>query len=194
MKPPQILCAPQSVKYKDTEILVSLRGACTTTWYCHFPSSFLISFSTSCLFSLLNSIQLRVNPEQFTRMCACRSVFSMMCMCVCLFVKAGSSSSGGGLRVRTGSTWSNVLSKVKLMVPYVWPKGNVMLQLTVILCLIILGAGRVLNVFVPIYSKYIGDILWCTVDDELVCFPNCVRFAAFFSLVFFRFFFFFFFF
>ena len=55
------------------------------------------------------------------------------------------------------STWTNVLSKVKLMLPYIWPKGSVVLQLTVVTCLIILGAGRVLNVFVPLYSKYIGE-------------------------------------
>ena len=43
------------------------------------------------------------------------------------------------------------------MLPYIWPKGSVVLQLTVVTCLIILGAGRVLNVFVPLYSKYIGE-------------------------------------
>ena len=65
----------------------------------------------------------------------------------------GSSNSAPGAT----STWSNVLSKVKLMLPYIWPKGSVLLQLTVVACLIILGIGRVLNVFVPLYSKYIGE-------------------------------------
>ena len=60
---------------------------------------------------------------------------------------------------RNTSTWSNVLSKVKLMVPYVWPKGSFGLQAVVIMCLLILGVGRVLNVFVPLYSKYIGKEL-----------------------------------
>jgi hypothetical protein len=56
-----------------------------------------------------------------------------------------------------GSTWSNVLSKLKMMAPYVWPKGSWWRQLIVLGCLLILGAGRGINVFVPIYNKYIGS-------------------------------------
>lgn len=37
-----------------------------------------------------------------------------------------------------------------------WPKGNVVLQLLVLLCLGLLGVERVINVFVPIYYKNIG--------------------------------------
>ncbi|XP_012938229.1 ATP-binding cassette sub-family B member 6, mitochondrial [Aplysia californica] len=62
------------------------------------------------------------------------------------------------------STWKNVMSKMKLMLPYVWPKGSPLLQVTVFLCLILLGAGRVVNVFVPIYSKLIVNSL--TYDKE----------------------------
>ncbi|KAK7473352.1 hypothetical protein BaRGS_00035400 [Batillaria attramentaria] len=57
------------------------------------------------------------------------------------------------------STWTNVLGKLKLMLPYVWPKGNWLLQMTVVFCLILLGVGRALNVFVPLYSKYIVNSL-----------------------------------
>ncbi|XP_076463743.1 ATP-binding cassette sub-family B member 6-like [Babylonia areolata] len=70
--------------------------------------------------------------------------------------------SGGSSAQQSTSTWSNVWSKVKLMMPYVWPKGNIFLQLTVVLCLLILAAGRVLNVFVPLYSKYIVNSLTVT--------------------------------
>lgn len=55
-----------------------------------------------------------------------------------------------------GSTWKNVLSKLKMMLPYIWPKGDCWLQFVVIFCLLLLATGRVVNVFVPIYYKYIG--------------------------------------
>ncbi|KAK3750688.1 hypothetical protein RRG08_061910 [Elysia crispata] len=54
------------------------------------------------------------------------------------------------------STWNNVWVKLKTMLPYVWPSGQKFLQVTVFLCLILLAAGRAVNVFVPIYSKKIG--------------------------------------
>ncbi|XP_053373484.1 ATP-binding cassette sub-family B member 6-like [Mercenaria mercenaria] len=58
-----------------------------------------------------------------------------------------------------GSTWSNVLKKLKLMAPYVWPKGSWWRQLIVLGCILILAAGRGINVFVPIYNKYIVNSL-----------------------------------
>ena len=59
--------------------------------------------------------------------------------------------------VQSQSTWSNVIKKLKIMAPYVWPKGSWWRQLIVLACLIILGAGRGINVLVPIYSKDIGN-------------------------------------
>lgn len=53
------------------------------------------------------------------------------------------------------SAWRNVLVKMKMMLPYVWPKGSPGLQVTVGLCLVLLGVGRAVNVFVPVYSKLI---------------------------------------
>lgn len=38
----------------------------------------------------------------------------------------------------------------------VWPKGKPWLQFMVILCLGLLGLGRVVNVYVPVYYKKIG--------------------------------------
>ncbi|XP_071102435.1 ATP-binding cassette sub-family B member 6-like [Haliotis cracherodii] len=67
--------------------------------------------------------------------------------------------SGGGVGGQSTSTWSNIMQKLRMMIPYCWPKGNVLLQLTVLMCLIILAAGRVINVFVPIYSKLIINSL-----------------------------------
>ncbi|XP_072179638.1 ATP-binding cassette sub-family B member 6-like [Diadema setosum] len=60
------------------------------------------------------------------------------------------------------STWANVWSKVRMIWPYVWPKGNCLMQLRVLVCFMILVAGRVINVFVPILNKEIVDALSAT--------------------------------
>ncbi|KAK3604753.1 hypothetical protein CHS0354_017861 [Potamilus streckersoni] len=57
------------------------------------------------------------------------------------------------------STWKNVWKKLKIMIPYVWPKGSWWRQIVVIFCLVLLVAGRVNNIFVPLYSKYIVNSL-----------------------------------
>ncbi|KAJ8383939.1 hypothetical protein AAFF_G00213080 [Aldrovandia affinis] len=57
------------------------------------------------------------------------------------------------------STWRGFGKKVRLLVPYMWPRGSVLLQSLVLLCLGLLGVERVINVFVPIYNKNIVDEL-----------------------------------
>ncbi|CAG5115248.1 unnamed protein product [Candidula unifasciata] len=57
------------------------------------------------------------------------------------------------------STWSNSFTKVRMMLPYVWPKTSFILQFVVGICLVLLVVGRVINVFVPIYSKNIVNSL-----------------------------------
>lgn len=57
------------------------------------------------------------------------------------------------------STWQGFRQKVRLLVPYMWPKGNLLLQLLVLFCLILLGLERAINVFVPIYYKNIVNEL-----------------------------------
>ncbi|XP_071779898.2 ATP-binding cassette sub-family B member 6 [Centroberyx gerrardi] len=57
------------------------------------------------------------------------------------------------------STWQGFRKKVRLLVPYMWPRGSVFLQLLVLLCLGLLGIERVINVFVPIYYKNIVNEL-----------------------------------
>uniref|UniRef100_A0A673WXY5 ATP binding cassette subfamily B member 6 (LAN blood group) n=1 Tax=Salmo trutta TaxID=8032 RepID=A0A673WXY5_SALTR len=49
--------------------------------------------------------------------------------------------------------------KVRLLAPYLWPRGNLLLQGMVVLCLALLAIERVINVFVPIYSKNIVNNL-----------------------------------
>ncbi|XP_030635947.1 ATP-binding cassette sub-family B member 6 isoform X2 [Chanos chanos] len=65
----------------------------------------------------------------------------------------------GQVGTENQSTWQGFRKKVRLLVPYMWPKGSVLLQLLVLLCLCLLGVERVINVFVPIYYKYIVNDL-----------------------------------
>ncbi|KAM3585387.1 uncharacterized protein V6R79_016624 [Siganus canaliculatus] len=80
-------------------------------------------------------------------------------------------SSGQSLLGRTEqntSTWQDFRKKVRMLVPYMWPKGNIFLQLLVLFCLGLLGVERAINVYVPIYYKNIvndltGHSPWKTV-------------------------------
>lgn len=57
------------------------------------------------------------------------------------------------------STWHGFWKKVRLLVPYMWPRGNILLQLLVLLCMGLMGLERAINVFVPIFYKKIVDQL-----------------------------------
>ncbi|XP_053554134.1 ATP-binding cassette sub-family B member 6 [Bombina bombina] len=63
------------------------------------------------------------------------------------------------LRESNESTWNGFKKKLRLLVPYLWPKGNIPLQLVVLLCMGMMGLERVINVFVPIYNKNIVNEL-----------------------------------
>ena len=54
-----------------------------------------------------------------------------------------------------------------MMAPYVWPKGSAWRQVVVLVCLLLLGAGRGINVLVPIYNKDIGKKLDIYLEYEL---------------------------
>lgn len=58
---------------------------------------------------------------------------------------------------RTSSTWKDFRRKLRLLVPYMWPKGNRLLQGLVLFCMALMGLERAINVFVPIYYKNIGE-------------------------------------
>lgn len=49
-----------------------------------------------------------------------------------------------------------MIRKVKMIAPFVWPKKSLALQLRVIACILLVIAGRVANVYVPLYSAKIG--------------------------------------
>lgn len=55
------------------------------------------------------------------------------------------------------STWKNAWYKIKTLAPFLWPEANFMLQLRVIFCFVLLIAGRLINLYVPIYNKRIVD-------------------------------------
>lgn len=46
---------------------------------------------------------------------------------------------------------------MRLLLPYVWPKGTAALQGLVLLCVGLLAAERLVNVLVPVYSKNVGE-------------------------------------
>ena len=58
-----------------------------------------------------------------------------------------------------GSTWKNLWRKIRILLPYMWPKKSIGLQLRVLACITLLIGVRVTNVFVPIFSKKIVDEL-----------------------------------
>ncbi|KAI4454528.1 atp-binding cassette sub-family b [Holotrichia oblita] len=55
------------------------------------------------------------------------------------------------------STWKNAWKKMRTLAPFLWPKKDFSLQIRVIFCFMLLAGGRVINLYVPIYSKYIVD-------------------------------------
>ncbi|XP_075465737.1 ATP-binding cassette sub-family B member 6 [Ascaphus truei] len=57
------------------------------------------------------------------------------------------------------STWQGFRKKLRLLIPYLWPRGSLLLQLLVLFCMGLMGLERVINVFVPIYYKKIVDEL-----------------------------------
>ncbi len=84
---------------------------------------------------------------------------------------------GSGQRQRAsasdGSTWSNFFSKLSKLLPYMWPKKSLSLQLRVLACLLCLAGVRVANVFVPIFSKKIGKWNIANYSDECDFYTCC---------------------
>ncbi|XP_023176220.2 ATP-binding cassette sub-family B member 6, mitochondrial isoform X3 [Drosophila hydei] len=61
--------------------------------------------------------------------------------------------------VPTGSAFRNGWRKLRTLFPYLWPKKDRMLQCAVVVCIILLVAGRVIKLFLPIYRKLLVDSL-----------------------------------
>lgn len=54
------------------------------------------------------------------------------------------------------SIWNNAMQKIKMIIPFIWPKKNFALQLRIVACILLVVASRVANVYIPIYSAKIG--------------------------------------
>ncbi|CAK1580313.1 unnamed protein product [Parnassius mnemosyne] len=57
------------------------------------------------------------------------------------------------------STFRNVFGKLRTLLPFLWPRKSVQLQIYVLICILALVAGRAVNLYVPIYNKKIVDSL-----------------------------------
>ncbi|XP_051010025.1 ATP-binding cassette sub-family B member 6 [Acomys russatus] len=57
------------------------------------------------------------------------------------------------------STWRDLGRKLRLLSSYLWPRGSPGLQLTVLICLGLMGIDRALNVLVPIFYRDIVNLL-----------------------------------
>ena len=61
-------------------------------------------------------------------------------------------------RQSNGSTFRNFRKKVRLLASFLIPAKSKWLQCRVFICFLLLLSGRVINVFVPIYNKLIGNL------------------------------------
>jgi hypothetical protein len=57
------------------------------------------------------------------------------------------------------SAFSNITKKIKDVLPFVWPKGKLKLQLLIYSCVALMVAGRFVNLLMPLQYKRIVDAL-----------------------------------
>lgn len=55
-----------------------------------------------------------------------------------------------------GSAFRNAFKKLRKLFPYLWPKKDAFLQITVLICILLLTLGRVIKLYLPIYRKKLG--------------------------------------
>lgn len=71
--------------------------------------------------------------------------------------KKGESGKTKGKEEKKGTTWRGMWEKTRMLWPYMWPKKNVLHQLRIVFCLLILIAARGITVLIPIYYKKISE-------------------------------------
>ncbi|CAE6491833.1 unnamed protein product, partial [Rhizoctonia solani] len=71
----------------------------------------------------------------------------------------GPSSSANDRTSRTELTWSEIGARLKRLAPYLWPHKSFGLQLLAAICLIIVAAGRVINVAIPFKLSEVVEAL-----------------------------------
>ena len=52
-----------------------------------------------------------------------------------------------------GSTWRNLFKKIRILLPYIWPKKSTMLQIRVIFCFILL-IGKIFFCQIWIFTNF----------------------------------------
>lgn len=62
--------------------------------------------------------------------------------------------------LQRGSAFRNAFKKLRKLFPYLWPKKDAILQFAVLFCILLLAAGRVIKLFLPIYRKNLGKYKW----------------------------------
>ncbi|KAL5261169.1 hypothetical protein ACHWQZ_G007019 [Mnemiopsis leidyi] len=86
----------------------------------------------------------------------------------------------GGPRpdITSSSTWSHFFVKVVKLIPFVWPRGSCLLQIFVLICVVLLVAGRVINLFLPIlYRDAVNELSSGTLALKTICL-YCLVYAA----------------
>lgn len=72
------------------------------------------------------------------------------------YVQLDEPTNGNTSNIQQGSAFRNAFKKLAKLFPYMWPKKDVLLQLSVITCILLLISGRVIKLFLPIYRKKLG--------------------------------------
>lgn len=57
------------------------------------------------------------------------------------------------------SAFRGFKAKVRLLLPFLWPKRNCRLQFVVVVCVALLASGRVINVFIPMLNRRVVNSL-----------------------------------
>jgi ATP-binding cassette subfamily B (MDR/TAP) protein 6 len=58
------------------------------------------------------------------------------------------------------NVWMKFFQHFKALAPFIWPRGHFGLQVNIIICILILLAGRLLAIEVPRYTKLISKYLF----------------------------------
>ena len=68
-------------------------------------------------------------------------------------------------QLHSTSNYKTFIRNVKKILPFIWPKKSITLQIKIIICFFLMICCRIVNVFVPIYAKKVVDQL----NNEVFC-------------------------
>lgn len=61
------------------------------------------------------------------------------------------------VKQETKFIWIDALKNIRLLLPFVWPRKNLDVQLRILFCVFLLIVERFINVIVPLYNQKIGE-------------------------------------